>query len=45
MLASTVAARELEREGSVQFWYKGLVALWHVDQESNPCPLHWQADS
>ena len=30
-------------------WYTGLVALLHVEifpnKESNPCPLHWQADS
>ena len=29
------------------WWCTGLVALWHMgsyflDQELNPCPLHWQ---
>ena len=26
-------------------WHTGSVALRQLDQGSNPCPLHWQADS
>ena len=37
------------RAQAQQLWHTGLVAPWHVgiflDQGSNPCPLHQQADS
>ena len=37
------------RAQAQQLWRTGLVAPWHVgvfrDQGSNPCPLHWQANS
>ena len=55
-VASLVAEHGLQAHGLQQLWHAGSVVAAHglscsvacgifPDQGSNPCPLHWQADS
>ena len=56
VVASLVGEPGLQARGLQQLWHVGLVVVAHrlscsvacgifPDQGSNPCPLHWQADS
>ena len=55
-VASLVVKHRLQVHGLQQLWHVGSVVVAHglicsaacgifLDQGSNPCPLHWQADS
>ena len=44
-VASLVAEHGRQSAGSVCVAHGLSCPVWHVDRESNPCPLHWQEDS